>query len=252
MISYVTAYTGTDENPGDYRAFRLRDYKLLPDSTGYISEIIETVYSAYSGKKRLYLHKLPRLGFSINLPIDIFIEFRYEVTYKDGTVVETLSCREGIEEDEVVLSYNKEDGLKLLTDNPDIIIDFLTDDLYDLVNTDLDLVIPRIVPKVFDGMVNIKRVEISKKEEEVRKGFLSRIREKFFKVDTDRVDNLLLVKKEICKALSNSKDCFLVVSEVPKDFIRTDVDIIGLLDNSECSLILDRPTEQEDNFVLLS
>lgn len=251
MISYVTAYTGTDENPGDYRAFRLRDYKLLPDSTGYISEIIETVYSAYSGKKRLYLHKLPRLGFSINLPIDIFIEFRYGVTYKDGTVVETLTCREGIEEDEVVLSYNKGDGLKLLTDNPDIIIDFLTDDLYDLVNTDLDLVIPRIMPKVFDGMVNIKRVEISKKEE-VRKGILSRISEKFFKVDTDSVDNLLLVKKEICRALSNSKDCFLVVSEVPKDFIRTDVDIIGLLDNSECSLILDRPTEQEDNFVLLS
>lgn len=251
MISYVTAYTGTDENPGDYRAFRLRDYKLLPDSTGYISEIIETVYSAYSGKKRLYLHKLPRLGFSINLPIDIFIEFRYEVTYKDGTVVETLTCREGIEEDEVVLSYNKEDGLKLLTENPDIIIDFLTDDLYDLVNTDLDLVIPRIMPKVFDGMVNIKRVEISKKEE-VKKGFLSRISEKFFKVDTDSVDNLLLIKKEICRALSNSKDCFLVVSEVPKDFIRTDVDIIGLLDNSKCSLILDRPTEQEDNFVLLS
>lgn len=251
MISYVTAYTGTDENPGDYRAFRLRDYKLLPDSTGYISEIIETVYSAYSGKKRLYLHKLPRLGFSINLPIDFFIEFRYEVTYKDGTVVETLTCREGIEEDEVVLSYNKEDGLKLLTENPDIIIDFLTDDLYDLVNTDLDLVIPRIMPKVFDGMVNIKRVEISKKEE-VRKGILSRISEKFFKVDTDSADNLLLVKKEICKALSNSKDCFLVVSEVPKDFIRTDVDIIGLLDNSDCSLILDRPTEQEDNFVLLS
>lgn len=251
MISYVTAYTGTDENPGDYRAFRLRDYKLLPDSTGYISEIIETVYSAYSGKKRLYLHKLPRLGFSINLPIDIFIEFRYEVTYKDGTVVETLTCREGIEEDEVVLSYNKEDGLKLLTENPDIIIDFLTDDLYDLVNTDLDLVIPRIMPKVFDGMVNIKRVEISKKEK-VRKGILSRISEKFFKVDTDSVDNLLLIKKEICRALSNSKDCFLVVSEVLKDFIRTDVDIIGLLDNSECSLILDRPTEQEDNFVLLS
>ena len=251
MISYVTAYTGTDENPGDYRAFRLRDYKLLPDSTGYISEIIETVYSAYSGKKRLYLHKLPRLGFSINLPIDIFIEFRYEVTYKDGTVVETLTCREGIEEDEVVLSYNKEDGLKLLTENPDIIIDFLTDDLYDLVNTDLDLVIPRIMPKVFDGMVNIKKVEISKKEE-VKKGFLSRISEKFFKVDTDSVDNLLLIKKEICRALSNSKDCFLVVSEVPKDFIRTDVDIIGLLDNSKCSLILDRPTEQEDNFVLLS
>lgn len=251
MISYVTAYTGTDENPGDYRAFRLRDYKLLPDSTGYISEIIETVYSAYSGKKRLYLHKLPRLGFSINLPIDIFIEFRYEVTYKDGTVVETLTYREGIEEDEVVLSYNKEDGLKLLTENPDIIIDFLTDDLYDLVNTDLDLVIPSIMPKVFDGMVNIKKVEISKKEE-VKKGFLSRISEKFFKVDTDSVDNLLLIKKEICRALSNSKDCFLVVSEVPKDFIRTDVDIIGLLDNSECSLILDRPTEQEDNFVLLS
>lgn len=251
MISYVTAYTGTDENPGDYRAFRLRDYKLLPDSTGYISEIIETVYSAYSGKKRLYLHKLPRLEFSINLPIDIFIEFRYEVTYKDGTVVETLTCREGIEEDEVVLSYNKEDGLKLLTENPDIIIDFLTDDLYDLVNTDLDLVIPRIMPKVFDGMVNIKKVEISKKEE-VKKGFLSRISEKFFKVDTDSVDNLLLIKKEICKALSNSKDCFLVVSEVPKDFIRTDVDIIGLLDNSKCSLILDHPTEQEDNFVLLS
>ena len=251
MISYVTAYTGTDENPGDYRAFRLRDYKLLPDSTGYISEIIETVYSAYSGKKRLYLHKLPRLGFSINLPIDIFIEFRYEVMYKDGTVVETLTCREGIEEDEVVLSYNKEDGLKLLTENPDIIIDFLTDDLYDLVNTDLDLVIPRIMPKVFDGMVNIKRVEISKKEK-VRKGILSRISEKFFKVDTDSVDNLLLIKKEICRALSNSKDCFLVVSEVPKDFIRTDVDIIGLLDNSKCSLILDRPTEQEDNFVLLS
>lgn len=251
MISYVTAYTGTDENPGDYRAFRLRDYKLLPDSTGYISEIIETVYSAYSGKKRLYLHKLPRLGFSINLPIDIFIEFRYEVTYKDGTVVETLTCREGIEEDEVVLSYNKEDGLKLLTENPDIIIDFLTDDLYDLVNTDLDLVIPRIMPKVFDGMVNIKKVEISKKEE-VKKGILSRISEKFFKVDTDSVDDLLLVKKEICKALSNSKDCFLVVSEVPKDFIRTDVDIIGLLDNSKCSLILDRPTEQEVNFVLLS
>lgn len=251
MISYVTAYTGTDENPGDYRAFRLRDYKLLPDSTGYISEIIETVYSAYSGKKRLYLHKLPRLGFSINLPIDIFIEFRYEVTYKDGTVVETLTCREGIEEDEVVLSYNKGDGLKLLTENPDIIIDFLTDDLYDLVNTDLDLVIPRIMPKVFDGMVNIKRVEISKKEK-VRKGILSRISEKFFKVDTDSVDNLLLIKKEICRALSNSKDCFLVVSEVPKDFIRTDVDIIGLLDNSKCSLILDRPTEQEDNFVLLS
>lgn len=251
MISYVTAYTGTDENPGDYRAFRLRDYKLLPDSTGYLSEIIETVYSAYSGKKRLYLHKLPRLGFSINLPIDIFIEFRYEVTYKDGTVVETLTCREGIEEDEVVLSYNKGDGLKLLTENPDIVIDFLTDDLYDLVNTDLDLVIPRIMPKVFDGMVNIKRVEINKKEE-VRKGILSRISEKFFKVDTDSVDDLLLVKKEICKALSNSKDCFLVVSEVPKDFISTDVDIIGLLDNSECSLILDRPTEQEDNFVLLS
>ena len=251
MISYVTAYTGTDENPGDYRAFRLRDYKLLPDSTGYISEIIETVYSAYSRKKRLYLHKLPRLGFSIYLPIDIFIEFRYEVTYKDGTVVETLTCREGIEEDEEVLSYNKEDGLKLLTDNPDIIIDFLTDDLYDLVNTDLDLVIPRIMPKVFDGMVNIKRVEISKKEK-VRKGILSRISEKFFKVDTDSVDNLLLIKKEICRALSNSKDCFLVVSEVPKDFIRTDVDIIGLLDNSDCSLILDRPTEQEDNFVLLS
>lgn len=117
------------------------------------------------------------------------------------------------------------DGLKLLTDNPDIIIDFLTDDLYDLVNTDLDLVIPRIVPKVFDGMVNIKRVEISKKEE-VKKGFLSRISEKFFKVDTDSVDNLLLIKKEICRALSNSKDCFLVVSEVPEDFIRTDVDII--------------------------
>ena len=251
MISHVTAYTGTDENPGDYRAFRLRDYKLLPDSTGYLSEIIETVYSAYSGKKRLYLHKLPRLGFSINLPIDIFIEFRYEVMYKDGTVVETLTCREGIEEDEVVLSYNKEDGLKLLTENPDIIIDFLTDDLYDLVNTDLDLVIPRIMPKVFDGMVNIKRVEISKKEK-VRKGILSRISEKFFKVDTDSVDNLLLIKKEICRALSNSKDCFLVVSEVPKDFIRTDVDIIGLLDNSKCSLILDRPTEQEDNFVLLS
>ena len=250
MISYVTAYTGTDENPGDYRAFRLRDYKLLPDSTGYISEIIETVYSAYSGKKRLYLHKLPRLGFSINLPIDFFIEFRYEVTYKDGTVVETLTYREGIEEDEEVLSYNKEDGLKLLTENPDIVIDFLTDDLYDLVNTDLDLVIPRIMPKVFDGMVNIKRVEISKKEE-VRKGILSRISEKFFKVDTDSVDDLLLVKKEICRALSNSKDCFLV-SEVPKDFISTDVDIIGLLDNSECSLILDRPTEQEDNFVLLS
>lgn len=250
MISHVTAYTGTDENPGVYRAFRLRDYKLLPDSTGYLSEIIETVYSAYSGKKRLYLHKLPRLGFSINLPIDFFIEFRYEVTYKDGTVVETLTYREGIEEEEV-LSYNKEDGLKLLTDNPDIVIDFLTDDLYDLVNTDLDLVIPRIMPKVFDGMVNIKRVEISKKEE-VRKGILSRISEKFFKVDTDSVDDLLLVKKKICKALSNSKDCFLVVSEVPKDFIRTDVDIIGLLDNSECSLILDRPTEQEDNFVLLS
>ena len=251
MISHVTAYTGTDENPGDYRAFRLRDYKLLPDSTGYLSEIIETVYSAYSGKKRLYLHKLPRLGFSINLPIDFFIEFRYEVTYKDGTVVETLTYREGIEEDEEVLSYNKEDGLKLLTENPDIVIDFLTDDLYDLVNTDLDLVIPRIMPKVFDGMVNIKRVEISKKEE-VRKGILSRISEKFFKVDTDSVDDLLLVKKEICKALSNSKDCFLVVSEVPKDFISTDVDIIVLLDNSECSLILDRPTEQEDNFVLLS
>lgn len=251
MISYVTAYTGTDENPGDYRAFRLHDYKLLPDSTGYISEIIETVYSAYSGKKRLDLNKLPPRGFSIYLPINIFIEFRYEVTYKDGTVVETLTYREGIEEDEVVLSYNKEDGLKLLTENPDIIIDFLTDDLYDLVNTDLDLVIPRIMPKVFDGMVNIKRVEISKKEE-VRKGILSRISEKFFKVDTDSVDNLLLVKREICRALSNSKDCFLVVSEVPKDFIRTDVDIIGLLDNSECSLILDRPTEQEDNFVLLS
>lgn len=251
MISHVTAYTGTDENPGDYRAFRLRDYKLLPDSTGYLSEIIETVYSAYSGLKKLDLNKLPRLGFSINLPIDFFIEFRYEVTYKDGTVVETLTYREGIEEDEEVLSYNKEDGLKLLTENPDIIIDFLTDDLYDLVNTDLDLVIPRIMPKVFDGMVNIKRVEISKKEE-VRKGILSRISEKFFKVDTDSVDDLLLVKKEICKALSNSKDCFLVVSEVPKYFISTDVDIIGLLDNSECSLILDRPTEQEDNFVLLS
>lgn len=251
MISHVTAYTGTDENPGDYRAFRLRDYKLLPDSTGYLSEIIETVYSAYSGKKRLYLHKLPRLGFSINLPIDFFIEFRYEVTYKDGTVVETLTYREGIEEDEEVLSYNKEDGLKLLTENPDIIIDFLTDDLYDLVNTDLDLVIPRIMPKVFDGMVNIKRVEISKKEE-VKKGILSRISEKFFQTGTDSVDNLLLVKKEICKALSNSKDCFLIVSEVPKDFISTDVDIIGLLDNSECSLIIDRPTEQEYNFVLLS
>ena len=174
MISHVTAYTGTDENPGDYRAFRLRDYKLLPDSTGYLSEIIETVYSAYSGLKKLDLNKLPRLGFSINLPIDFFIEFRYEVTYKDGTVVETLTYREGIEEDEEVLSYNKEDGLKLLTENPDIVIDFLTDDLYDLVNTDLDLVIPRIMPKVFDGMVNIKRVEISKKEE-VRKGILSRI-----------------------------------------------------------------------------
>ena len=251
MISHVTAYTGTDENPGDYRAFRLRDYKLLPDSTGYLSEIIDTVYSAYSGLKKLDLNKLPRLGFSINLPIDFFIGFRYEVTYKDGTVVETLTYREGIEEDEEVLSYNKEDGLKLLTENPDIVIDFLTDDLYDLVNTDLDLVIPRIMPKVFDDMVNIKRVEINKKEE-VRKGILSRISEKFFKVDTDSVDNLLLVKKEICKALSNSKDCFLVVSEVPKDFISTDVDIIWLLDNSECSLILDRPTEQEDNFVLLS
>lgn len=251
MISHVTAYTGTDENPGDYRAFRLRDYKLLPDSTGYLSEIIETVYSAYSGLKKLDLNKLPRLGFSINLPIDFFIEFRYEVTYKDGTVVETLTYREGIEEDEEVLSYNKEDGLKLLTENPDIVIDFLTDDLYDLVNTDLDLVIPRIMPKVFDGMVNIKRVEISKKEE-VRKGILSRISEKFFKVDTDSVDDLLLVKKEICRALSNSKDCFLIVSGVSKDFISTDVDIIGLLDNSECSLILDRPTEQEDNFVLLS
>ena len=252
MISHVTAYTGTDENPGDYRAFRLRDYKLLPDSTGYLSEIIETVYSAYSGLKKLDLNKLPRLGFSINLPIDFFIEFRYEVSYsKGGAIVETLTYREGIEEDEEVLSYNKEDGLKLLTENPDIVIDFLTDDLYDLVNTDLDLVIPRIMPKVFDGMVNIKRVEISKKEE-VRKGILSRISEKFFKVDTDSVDDLLLVKKEICKALSNSKDCFLVVSEVPKDFISTDVDIIGILDNSDCSLILDRPTEQEDNFVLLS
>ena len=247
MISHVTAYTGTDENPGDYRAFRLRDYKLLPDSTGYLSEIIETVYSAYSGKKRLYLHKLPRLGFSINLPIDFFIEFRYEVSYsKGGAIVETLTYREGIEEDEEVLSYNKEDGLKLLTENPDIVIDF------QIGRTSCrDLVIPRIMPKVFDGMVNIKRVEISKKEE-VRKGILSRISEKFFKVDTDSVDDLLLVKKEICKALSNSKDCFLVVSEVPKDFISTDVDIIGLLDNSECSLILDRPTEQEDNFVLLS
>ena len=223
----------------------------MPDSTGYLSEIIETVYLASIGLKKLDLNKLPRLGFSINLPIDFFIEFRYEVTYKDGTVVETLTYREGIEEDEEVLSYNKEDGLKLLTENPDIVIDFLTDDLYDLVNTDLDLVIPRIMPKVFDGMVNIKRVEISKKEE-VRKGILSRISEKFFKVDTDSVDDLLLVKKKICRALSNSKDCFLVVSEVPKDFISTDVDIIGLLDNSECSLILDRPTEQEDNFVLLS
>lgn len=252
MISHVTAYTGTDENPGDYRAFRLRDYKLLPDSTGYLSEIIETVYSAYSGLKRLDLNKLPPRGFSINLPIDFFIEFRYEVSYsKGGAIVETLTYREGIEEDEEVLSYNKEDGLKLLTENPDIVIDFLTDDLYDLVNTDLDLVIPRIMPKVFDGMVNIKRVEISKKEE-VRKGILSRISEKFFKVDTDSVDDLLLVKKEICKALSNSKDCFLIVSGVSKDFISTDVDIIGLLDNSECSLILDRPTEQEDNFVLLS
>ena len=252
MISHVTAYTGTDENPGDYRAFRLRDYKLLPDSTGYLSEIIETVYSAYSGLKKLDLNKLPRLGFSINLPIDFFIEFRYEVSYsKGGAIVETLTYREGIEEDEEVLSYNKEDGLKLLTENPDIVIDFLTDDLYDLVNTDLDLVIPRIMPKVFDGMVNIKRVEINKKEE-VRKGILSRISEKFFKVDTDSVDDLLLVKKEICRALSNSKDCFLIVSGVSKDFISTDVDIIGLLDNSECSLILDRPTEQEDNFVLLS
>lgn len=128
----------------------------MPDSTGYLSEIIETVYLASIGLKKLDLNKLPRLGFSINLPIDFFIEFRYEVTYKDGTVVETLTYREGIEEDEEVLSYNKEDGLKLLTENPDIVIDFLTDDLYDLVNTDLDLVIPRIMPKVFDGMVNIK------------------------------------------------------------------------------------------------
>lgn len=250
MISHVTAYTGTDKDPGDYRAFGLRDYKIIPDNTGYLSEILETVYLALSGLKKLDLNKLPRLGFSINLPIDYFIEFRYEVSYKDGTVVETLTYREGIKEDEEVLSYNKEDGLKLLTDNPDIIIDFLTDDLYDLVDTDLDLVIPRIVPKVFNGMVNIKRVEISKKE--TKKGILSKIKEKFHKADTDSVDDLLLVKKEICKALSNSKDCFLVVSEVPKDFISTDVDIIGLLDNSECSLILDRPTEQEDNFVLLS
>lgn len=197
MISHVTAYTGTDENPGDYRAFRLRDYKLLPDSTGYLSEIIETVYSAYSGLKKLDLNKLPRLGFSINLPIDFFIEFRYEVSYsKGGAIVETLTYREGIEEDEEVLSYNKEDGLKLLTENPDIVIDFLTDDLYDLVNTDLDLVIPRIMPKVFDGMVNIKGVEISKKEK-VRKGILSRISEKFFKVDTDSVDDLLLRRKYV-------------------------------------------------------
>ena len=250
MIYLVTAYTGTDENPGDYRSFLLNDYKLIPDNTGYLSEILETVYLAHSGKKKLDFDRLPPRGFSINLPIKFFKEFRYEVSYKDGVVVETLTYREGIDEDEEVLSYNKEDGLRLLTDNPDIVVDFLTDDLYDLVNTDLDLVIPRIMPKVFNGMIEIKRIEVRKKES--RKGILSKIWEKFHKIDTDSVDDLLLTKMEICRALSNIKDCILIVSEVPKDFIRNDVDIIGLLDDSECRLILDRPTDQEDKFVLIN
>lgn len=246
MISQILAYTGTDEDPGDYRTFLLQDYLIVPDSTGYLAEILETVGSAIGGKRKLDLNKLPPQGFSVNIPIDYFIEFWYEVTYKDGLVVETLNYREGVEEDEEVLSYNRKDGLKILTDNPDVVIDFLTDDLYDLLDTSLDLVIPRVMPKVFNGIIEVKKV-VGKGEK--KKGVLSKIMEKFTN-NTSEVADILGLIEEVRKTLSDSMDCFLIASDLPRQLIDSDGEITEGLRKRGCRLILDRP-KSDDNYVLL-
>lgn len=142
----------------------------------------------------------------------------------------------GIENPETVMSYSKEEGFNLVTDDPDIIVDYLTDDMCDLLDTDLALVIPRVIPNILDK-IDLVKVNITKEETTI----INKIMSKLFPCDISEVDQLKRVTREVELSIYNNPGSYIVVnSYIPQtlDIIKSDSGIINKLEDDNSRLIV--------------
>lgn len=205
---------------------------------GHLVEILETLSLAQEGKlEKLNLNELPMFGFEILIPIlGTLTAFRYYVNLREGEIEEELLYTKGLENPEVVMSYSKKKGFNLVADDPDIILDYLTDDMCDLLDTNLALVIPRIIPNILDK-IDLVKVNITKEE----KTITNKIMSKLFPCDISKVDQLKRVTREVELSIYNNPGSYIVVnSYIPQtlDIIKSDSGIINKLEDDNSRLIV--------------
>lgn len=134
------------------------------------------------------------------------------------------------------MSYSKEEGFNLVTDDPDIIVDYLTDDMCDLLDTDLALVIPRVIPNILDK-IDLVKVNITKEETTI----INKIMSKLFPCDISEVDQLKRVTRGVELSIYNNPGSYIVVnSYIPQtlDIIKSDSGIINKLEDDNSRLIV--------------
>lgn len=219
---------------------------------GHLVEILETLSMAQEGKlEKLNFNELPMFGFEISIPIlGTLTMFRYYVNLHEGKVEEELTYVVGIENPETVMYYSKKDGFNLVTDNPDIIVDYLTDDMCDLLDTNLALVIPRIIPNILDK-IDLVKVNITKEE----KTITNKIMSKLFPCDISEVDQLKRVTREVELSIYNNPGSYIVVnSYIPQtlDIIKSDSGIINKLEDDNSRLIVVTDDDKKDHQYTLS
>ena len=219
---------------------------------GHLVEILETLSLAQEGKlEKLNLNELPGFGFEISIPIlGTLTTFRYYVSLHEGKVEEELTYIMGIENPETVMSYSKEEGFNLVTDDPDIIVDYLTDDMCDLLDTDLALVIPRVIPNILDK-IDLVKVNITKEETTI----INKIMSKLFPCDISEVDQLKRVTREVELSIYNNPGSYIVVnSYIPQtlDIIKSDSGIINKLEDNNSRLIVVTDDDKKDHQYTLS
>ena len=219
---------------------------------GHLVEILETLSMAQEGKlEKLNLNELPMFGFEILIPIlGTLTAFRYYVNLREGEIEEELLYTKGLENPEVIMSYSKKKGFNLVTDDPDIILDYLTDDMCDLLDTNLALVIPRIIPNILDK-IDLVKVNITKEETTI----INKIMSKLFPCDISKVDQLKRVTREVELSLYNNPGSYIVVnSYIPQtlDIIKSDSGIINKLEDDNSRLIVVTDDDKKDHKHTLS
>lgn len=219
---------------------------------GHLVEILETLSMAQEGKlEKLNLNELPMFGFEILTPIlGTLTAFRYYVNLREGEIEEELLYTKGLENPEVVMSYSKKKGFNLVTDDPDIIVDYLTDDMCDLLDTDLALVIPRVIPNILDK-IDLVKVNITKEETTI----INKIMSKLFPCDISEVDQLKRVTREVELSIYNNPGSYIVVnSYIPQtlDIIKSDSGIINKLEDDNSRLIVVTDDDKKDHQYTLS